>query len=52
MWDRQNYPQEYPVEHFGFVDGRSQPLFFQSDIERESAEGWDGRMEPWLPGRT
>jgi Dyp-type peroxidase family len=27
--------QDYAVEHFGFVDGRSQPLFFQSDIERE-----------------
>ena len=47
MWDRQNYPQEYPVEHFGFVDGRSQPLFFQSDIERESAR--DG-TDVWEPG--
>jgi Dyp-type peroxidase family len=46
MWDRQNYPQEYPVEHFGFVDGRSQPLFFQSDIERESAR--DG-TNVWNP---
>jgi Dyp-type peroxidase family len=44
MWDRQNYPREYPVEHFGFVDGRSQPLFFQSDIERESPER-DGTSE-------
>jgi deferrochelatase/peroxidase EfeB len=48
MWDRQNYPQEYPVEHFGFVDGRSQPLFFQSDIERESVER-DG-TDIWDPG--
>ena len=48
MWDRQNYPQEYPVEHFGFVDGRSQPLFFQSDIERESAKR-DG-TNVWNPG--
>jgi Dyp-type peroxidase family len=47
MWDRQNYPQPYPVEHFGFVDGRSQPLFFQSDIERESLER--GGTNPWDP---
>jgi Dyp-type peroxidase family len=33
--------QEYPVEHFGFVDGRSQPLFFESDIkwERQESDG-------------
>jgi Dyp-type peroxidase family len=48
MWNRQNYPQEYPVEHFGYVDGRSQPLFFQSDIERESIER-DG-TNVWDPG--
>jgi Dyp-type peroxidase family len=48
MWYRQNYPQQYPVEHFGFVDGRSQPLFFQSDIEREALER-DG-TDPWHPG--
>jgi Dyp-type peroxidase family len=48
MWNRQNYPQEYPVEHFGYVDSRSQPLFFQSDIERESIER-DG-MDVWNPG--
>jgi Dyp-type peroxidase family len=48
MWNRQNYPQEYPVEHFGFVDGRSQPLFFQRDIERESVER-DG-TDVWDPG--
>jgi Dyp-type peroxidase family len=48
MWNRQNYPQQYPVEHFGFVDGRSQPLFFQSDIERENVER-DG-TGVWDPG--
>jgi Dyp-type peroxidase family len=48
MWNRQNYPQEYPVEHFGYVDSRSQPLFFQSDIERESIER-DG-TDIWDPG--
>jgi deferrochelatase/peroxidase EfeB len=48
MWNRQNYPQEYSVEHFGYVDSRSQPLFFQSDIERESLER-DG-TNVWDPG--
>jgi Dyp-type peroxidase family len=24
------------IEHFGFVDGRSQPLFFQEDVEKDS----------------
>jgi Dyp-type peroxidase family len=46
MWNRQNYPHVYPVEHFGYVDGLSQPLFFQRDIERERLESdgtnvWD-----------
>ena len=48
MWNRQNYPHEYPVEHFGYVDSLSQPLFFQSDIERESRES-DG-TNVWDPG--
>jgi Dyp-type peroxidase family len=48
MWNRQYYPQEYPVEHFGYVDSRSQPLFFQSDIERERMER-DG-TDVWDPG--
>lgn len=38
MWNRQHYPHVYPVEHFGYVDGLSQPLFFQRDIERERLE--------------
>jgi Dyp-type peroxidase family len=39
---------EYPVEHFGFVDSRSQPLFFQRDVERERQQG-DG-TNVWDPG--
>ena len=31
--------QEYAVEHFGFADGVSQPLFFQNDLERERQQG-------------
>ena len=27
-----------PVEHFGYVDGISQPLFFQRDVIRETAQ--------------
>ena len=40
--------QNYAVEHFGFVDGRSQPLFFESDIERERQQR-DG-TKVWPPG--
>src|SRR5437667_2641990 len=30
-----------PVEHFGYVDSRSQPLFLQADLEAEKAAGVD-----------
>lgn len=45
--------QAYPVEHFGYVDGRSQPLFFQSDLEwaRQTGDGttvWDSGAGPHL----
>jgi Dyp-type peroxidase family len=40
--------QGYAVEHFGFVDGRSQPLFFQSDLEWKRQTG-DG-TKVWDPG--
>jgi len=40
--------QGYAVEHFGFVDGRSQPRFFQSDIEWEK-QTEDG-TNVWNPG--
>ncbi len=35
------------IEHFGYVDGRSQPLLRESDIEREDAGG-DGIVR-WSP---
>lgn len=35
------------IEHFGYVDGRSQPLLRESDIEREDASG-DGTVR-WSP---
>jgi Dyp-type peroxidase family len=34
-----------PVEHFGFIDGISQPLFFQEDVDnyikKDSIDKWD-----------
>jgi Dyp-type peroxidase family len=35
-----------PVEHFGFVDGISQPLFFKSDIKAYFDENIDARYDP------
>lgn len=36
------------VEHFGYVDGRSQPLFFEKDVEKERQE--NGGTSTWNPG--
>ena len=36
------------IEHFGYVDGRSQPLFFNEDVEHEQF-GCDGTSN-WNPG--
>ncbi|MEV0588701.1 hypothetical protein [Nonomuraea sp. NPDC050310] len=33
------------IEHFGYVDGRSQPLFLADEVEREPREHWD----PFFP---
>lgn len=44
MWNMQGYP----VEHFGFVDSRSQPLFFQSDVEHARQKG--DAAHAWEPG--
>jgi Dyp-type peroxidase family len=42
-----------PLEHFGFVDGRSQPLLLQEDIARERDEGGgDSRWPPGFPLST
>lgn len=38
-----------PIEHFGYVDGRSNPLFFQSDIDKEiNGDGID-KWDPSAP---
>ncbi len=36
------------IEHFGYIDGRSQPVFYQQDLQKEIAE-LDGE-DPALPG--
>jgi Dyp-type peroxidase family len=36
------------IEHFGFRDSRSHPLFFESDIEWERQKG--GGIDVWNPG--
>jgi len=36
------------IEHFGYVDGRSQPLFLKEDIARERRDGVD-RWDPSAP---
>lgn len=39
------------IEHFGFVDARSQPLFLKEDVEREQQEGGIDRWDPSAPLR-
>jgi Dyp-type peroxidase family len=39
--------QGQPIEHFGYVDGRSQPLFFQKDVTKEQEER--GGIDTWNP---
>lgn len=34
------------VEHFGYVDGRSQPLFLAEDVAREAGAHWDPAFPP------
>jgi len=37
------------IEHFGYVDGRSQPLFFQTDLESEEKAGGIHKWDPSAP---
>ncbi|MEO3473278.1 hypothetical protein AAFN86_15525 [Roseomonas sp. CAU 1739] len=34
------------VEHFGYVDGRSQPLFLEEDLAKEPQAQWSARFNP------
>jgi Dyp-type peroxidase family len=36
------------IEHFGYLDGRSQPLFFSRDMEKETKRFWDPSAGPSL----
>ena len=37
------------IEHFGYVDGRSQPLMLHEDIEDEAMTGGTARWDPAFP---
>lgn len=37
------------LEHFGYVDGRSQPLLLKEDVEREKSEGGIDVWDPKFP---
>ncbi len=37
------------IEHFGYVDGRSQPLALQEDIEEEAKNGGIDQWDPSIP---
>ena len=44
---------EESIEHFGYVDGRSQPLFFKKDVMKETdkrggTDKWNPKAEPSL----
>jgi Dyp-type peroxidase family len=39
--------QHKPIEHFGFVDSSSQPLFFEKDVEQEMQKH---QASVWNPG--
>ena len=40
------------MKHFGYVDGRSQPLLLSEDIDRESPGCWYSRWDPEFPLST
>lgn len=40
------------IEHFGYVDGRSQPLMLQEDINAEIAKAGSSRWDPAFPLAT
>jgi Dyp-type peroxidase family len=46
--------KQWAIEHFGFVDGRSQPLFFEKEVRREkrtdrnARSNWDPSAGPEL----
>lgn len=43
-----NEPKGRGIEHFGYVDGRSQPLMLAEDIAKETTQ--NGGIDKWDPG--
>ncbi|MBW6526578.1 Dyp-type peroxidase [Sphingomonas sp. RHCKR7] len=39
-------PKGEGIEHFGYVDGRSQPLFLEEDLDAEPHARWSPRFAP------
>jgi Dyp-type peroxidase family len=37
------------IEHFGYVDGRSQPIYFTTDLEDEEGKSKEGATDKWNP---
>lgn len=37
------------IEHFGYVDGRSQPIYFTTDLKDEKNESKEGKTDKWDP---
>ena len=42
----------FGIEHFGYVDGRSQPLMLVEDIDKEAADAGVARWDPAFPLST
>ena len=40
--------EKNPIEHFGYADGVSQPIFFESDVKKKDRTNWDPRAGPNL----
>lgn len=40
------------IEHFGYVDGRSQPLILAEDVQKEAEEAGTSRWDPDFPLET
>jgi len=40
--------EKNPIEHFGYADGVSQPIFFESDVKKKNRTNWDPRAGPNL----
>jgi Dyp-type peroxidase family len=47
-WVMRNHRAE-GIEHFGYMDGRSQPLFLKHDLESERKESYVQRYDPSAP---